>query len=110
MDCTNLKVGDKIAIVYNGIGGSSAHFGTVEKVNKSTLVVNGNKYYRNSGWRQGNTYSGGHLDTVENGEKTIAESKRQFKTRKIQRAIKELELESSPELVNELLSILDRYK
>lgn len=109
MDCTNLKVGDKVAIVYNGISGSSAYFADVEKVNKLTLVVNGNKYYRNSGWRQGGTYGGGHLDTVENGKKIIAESQHQFKIRKIERAIKELDLKLSPKLIDELLGIIDRY-
>lgn len=110
MDCTNLKIGDKVAVTYHGCGSSSVYFRTVEKVNKKTIKVDGRLFYKDNGRQQGERWNSLYLDTVENGLKLKAEIEQTRKLNKANVAIEKLGLKPSTELVNELLSIIDRYK
>ena len=110
MDCSNLKVGDKVALIYPGFGFSSVTFRTVEKVNKKTIKVDGRLFYKDNGKQQGERWNSLYLTSIEDGLILQSENEQKRKLNKVKVAIEKLGLKSSPELIGELLSIIDRHQ
>lgn len=101
-----LQKGDTVALII----GQDFTIATVEKVNKVTLVANGKKFYRDSGYQQGDGWGNWHLATVEDALKHRDYYAEQRLTEIAKRAIRHMDLNPTSELINEVIGIIKREK
>ncbi len=106
MSFEHLKKGDTVALII----GEDYKIATVEKVNKLTLNVDGKKFYRSTGYQQGQGWNNWRIATVEDGRKHRAYyvERRLIETAKS--AIHRMDLNPTPELINEIIDIIKREK
>ncbi len=106
MSFEHLQKGDTVALII----GDDCKIATVEKVNKVTLVADGKKFYRDSGYQQSDGWRNWYLATVEDGLKHQVYHKEQKLINTAKQAIKAMGLSPSVELVHEIVGIIKREK